>query len=268
MHAQQNHSIDAGRRLARAGLFAAIAAVLSGPAWAQATRTEHDLLGPKEVPADAYYGVQTARALENFQISGVTTDRYPELVNALALVKMAAARANADVGALSKEKRDAIEKAGRAILDGRYHEQFRVDLYQGGAGTSTNMNANEVMANVGLEGMGKAKGDYAALDSHDDLNMSQSTNDAYPSALKVAFVLRNDAVVAETQALAAAFRAKGNQTLRVVKMGRTELQDAVPMTVGQELHSFAAALEDEVLLLRAGEKGLYAVNLGGTANRR
>jgi aspartate ammonia-lyase len=209
--------------------------------------------------------VQTQRALENFQISGVTLDRYPELVNGLALVKMAAARANTEVGALSKQKRDAIEAAGRAILDGRYHDQFKVDLYQGGAGTSTHLNAHEVMANVGLEQMGKAKGDYAALDSHDDLNMSQSTNDAYPSALKVAFVLRNDAVVAETQALAAAFRAKGNQTLRVVKMGRTELQDAVPMTVGQELHSFAAALEDEVLLLRAGEKGLYAVNLGGTA---
>ncbi|HVN39214.1 MAG TPA: aspartate ammonia-lyase [Myxococcota bacterium] len=237
------------------------ASALAGPA----TRREHDLLGDKDVPADAYYGVQTARALENFQISGVTLERYPELIEALALVKMAAARANTDVGALPKEKRDAIDKAGKAILDGRYHDQFRVDLYQGGAGTSTNMNANEVMANVGLEMMGKKKGDYAALDPHDDLNMSQSTNDAYPTALKVAFLLRNDYVVTEVQALADAFRVQGDAQLRVLKIGRTEMQDAVPMTVGQEMHAYAASLEAEVDALKAAEQGLYQINLGGTA---
>jgi aspartate ammonia-lyase len=237
----------------------------AGAAADPATRREHDLLGPLDVPADAYYGVQTARALENFQISGVTISRYPELVQGLALVKMGAARANAEVGALSKQKRDAIEKAGRAILDGRYHDQFKVDLYQGGAGTSTNMNANEVMANVGLELMGKKKGDYAALDPHDDLNMSQSTNDAYPTALKLAFLLRNDYVVTELQALADAFRVQGDAQLSLLKMGRTEMQDAVPMTVGQELHAFAAALEQEVKSLQAAESGLYVVNMGGTA---
>jgi aspartate ammonia-lyase len=230
-----------------------------------ATRREHDLLGPLDVPADAYYGIQTARALENFQISGVKTSRYPELVQGLALVKMAAARANADVGALSKEKRDAIERAGKAILDGRFHDQFLVDLYQGGAGTSTNMNANEVMANVGLELIGRKKGDYAALDPHDDLNMSQSTNDAYPTALKLAFLLRNDYLVTEVQALADAFRVLGDAHLRTLKMGRTEMQDAVPMTVGQEMHAFAAALEAEAEALRAAEAGLHAVNMGGTA---
>jgi aspartate ammonia-lyase len=230
-----------------------------------AMRRERDLIGEKDVPADAYYGVQTARALENFQISGIPTSRYPELVKGLALVKMAAARANADVGALPKEKRDAIEKAGRAILDGKYHDQFGVDLYQGGAGTSTNMNANEVMANIGLEQMGKKKGDYAALSPNDDLNMSQSTNDAYPTALKLAFLLRNDYVVEEARALVEAFRAQGAAHLRLLKMGRTEMQDAVPMTVGQEMYAFADALESEIEALRAAEAGLLRVNMGGTA---
>ncbi|HEX5064877.1 MAG TPA: aspartate ammonia-lyase [Myxococcota bacterium] len=244
-------------------LFAVCAALAASAD--PATRREKDLIGEKDVPAAAYYGVQTARALENFQISGIPTSRYPELVEGLALVKMAAARANADVGALPKEKRDAIEKAGRAILAGKYHDQFGVDLYQGGAGTSTNMNANEVMANIGLEGMGKKKGDYAALSPNDDLNMSQSTNDAYPTALKVAFMRRNDYLVTELEALVEAFRAQGAEHLRLLKMGRTEMQDAVPMTVGQEMYAFADALEGEIAALKHAEAGLYAVNLGGTA---
>jgi aspartate ammonia-lyase len=232
---------------------------------AKKTRTEHDLLGPKEVPADAYYGVQTARALENFQLSGILTNHYPGTVEAWAIVKLAAARANAEVGAMKKDRLDAIEKAARAVLDGKYHDQFIVDWYQGGAGTSTNMNANEVLANVALELSGHKKGEYQFVEPHDDLNMSQSTNDSYPTALKVAFLLRNDKLIEELRKLVASFRAKGDAYLEVVKMGRTELQDAVPMTVGQEFHAFAAGLEGEIQLLRDAEKYLYAVNMGATA---
>jgi aspartate ammonia-lyase len=243
-----------------------IVLVAGDAAWAQpAHRTEKDLLGEKQIPADAYYGVQTARALENFQISGQTTSDYPELVEALAIVKMAAARANHDVGAMDRKTRDAIDKAGEAILAGRYHDQFNVDLYQGGAGTSTNMNACEVMANVGLELTGHAKGQYDVLEPHDDLNMSQSTNDFYPTALKVAILRSNDALVPALEDLAAAFRAKGDEFLRIVKMGRTEMQDAVPMTVGQEMHAFASGLETETLLMREAERYLYVTNMGGTA---
>jgi len=229
------------------------------------TRTEHDLLGDKQVPANAYYGVQTARALENFQISGISIDHYPGFVEAWAIVKLAAARANADVGALDKRKLPAIEKAARAVLDGKYHDQFKVDWYQGGAGTSTNMNANEVLANIALELSGHQKGEYSIIEPHDDLNMSQSTNDSYPTAIKVALLLRNDKLVAELQNLSASFRAKGDQYINTLKMGRTELQDAVPMTVGQEFHAFAASLDGEIALLREAEKYLYAVNMGATA---
>jgi aspartate ammonia-lyase len=232
---------------------------------AQQTRTERDLLGEKQVPADAYYGVQTARAIENFKISGVSINHYPGFVEAWAMVKLAAARANAEVGAMKPDRLAAIEKACAAILEGRYHDQFVVDWYQGGAGTSTNMNANEVLANIGLELTGHKKGEYQFLEPHDDLNMSQSTNDSYPTAIKVAFLLRNDKLIAELKKLTASFRAKGTAYLQVVKMGRTEMQDAVPMTVGQEFHAFAAALDSEIQLLRDSEKYLYPVNMGATA---
>ena len=232
----------------------------SGP-----TRTEHDLLGQKQIPANAYYGIQTARALENFQISGIPINHYPGFVEAWAIVKLAAARANTDVGAMNKETLAAIEKAAAAVMKGEYHDQFIVDWYQGGAGTSTNMNANEVLANVALELSGRSKGDYKVVEPHDHLNLSQSTNDSYPTAIKVAFMLRNDKLVAELQNLVASFRAKGHQYIDIVKMGRTELQDAVPMTVGQEFHAFAASLETEIAVLREAEKHLYAVNMGATA---
>ena len=228
-------------------------------------RVEKDLLGEKNIPADAYYGVQTARALENFQLSGVLINHYPGFVEAWAMVKLAAARANTDVGAMKKDRLDAIEKASQAVLDGKYHDQFMVDWYQGGAGTSTNMNANEVLANVGLELTGHKKGEYQYLEPHDDLNMSQSTNDSYPTAIKVSILLRNDKLISELQKLTASFRVKGNAYLEIVKMGRTELQDAVPMTVGQEFHAFAASLDDEIAGLRDAEKSLYAVNMGATA---
>jgi aspartate ammonia-lyase len=229
------------------------------------TRTEHDLLGEKQIPANAYYGVQTARALENFQISGISIDHYPGFVEAWAIVKLASARANTDVGAMDKQKLAAIEKAAKAVIDGKYHDQFQVDWFQGGAGTSTNMNANEVLANIALEMSGHQKGDYSVIEPHDDLNMSQSTNDSYPTAIKVALLLRNDKLVAELQKLSASFRAKGDQYINTLKMGRTELQDAVPMTVGQEFHAFAASIDDEISLLREAEKHLYAVNMGATA---
>ncbi len=228
-------------------------------------RVEKDLLGEKKIPASAYYGVQTARALENFQISGINIDHYPGFVEAWAIVKLAAARANTDVGAMKPEKLSAIEKATQAVLNGHYHDQFVVDWYQGGAGTSTNMNANEVLANVALELTGHEKGEYQFVDPHDDLNMSQSTNDSYPTAIKVAILLRNDKLVAELQKLAASFRVKGDAYLEIVKMGRTEMQDAVPMTVGQEFHAFAASLESEIQLLKRAEESLYAVNMGATA---
>ena len=228
-------------------------------------RTEKDLLGDKQIPAEAYYGVQTARALENFQISGIQINHYPGFIEAWAIVKLAAARANTDVGAMKKETLDAIEKAADALRRGQYHDQFKVDWFQGGAGTSTNMNANEVMANVALELTGHKKGDYGIVEPHDHLNMSQSTNDSYPTAIKVAVMLRNDRLIAELNQLAASFRAKGDLFIDIVKMGRTELQDAVPMTVGQEFHALAASLEGEIELLKQAEKYLYSVNMGATA---
>ena len=242
-------------------------------AWAQQatssnpgqTRIEKDLLGEKQVPANAYYGVQTARALENFQLSGVEINHYPGFVEAWALVKLAAAQANYDVGAMKKERLDAIEKACNAVLAGKYHDQFQVDWYQGGAGTSTNMNANEVLANIGLELSGHKKGEYQFLEPHDDLNMSQSTNDSYPTAIKVAFILRNGKLIEELQKLSASFRAKGAAYIDIVKMGRTELQDAVPMTVGQEFYAYASSLDNEIQLLRDSEKPLYTENMGATA---
>ncbi len=255
-------------------VVALLLSVSTGPAaWAQEpaqpaqgkTRTEKDLLGEKQIPADAYYGVQTMRALENFQLSGVLINHYPGFVEAWAYVKLAAAQANYDAGAMKKDRLDAIEKACQAVLAGKYHDQFLVDWYQGGAGTSTNMNANEVLANVGLELSGHQKGEYQFLDPHDDLNMSQSTNDSYPTAIKVALILRNQRLIEELQKLVTSFRTKGKAYLEIVKMGRTELQDAVPMTVGQELYANANALQSEIDALREAEKALYVQNMGATA---
>ena len=232
---------------------------------AQKTRTEHDLLGNKEVPFDAYYGVQTMRALENFQISGVKTNFYPDYVRAYAMVKMAAARANTEVGRMKKEKLDAIEKACQDVIDGKYHDQFLTDMYQGGAGTSANMNSCEVLANIALEKMGKKKGEYQFIEPHDDLNMGQSTNDVYPTAIHVALLLHNDKVVKEAELLAQAFHKKGEEFKNLVKMGRTEGQDAVPMTLGQEFHAFGYQLDAAIEALRKSEAYLYEENMGATA---
>jgi aspartate ammonia-lyase len=229
------------------------------------TRVEKDLLGEKQIPADAYYGVQTMRALENFQVSGVKTNFYPDYVKAYAMVKLAAARANYDVGRMKKERLDMIEKACQAVLDGKYHDQFLTDLYQGGAGTSANMNANEVLANIGLELSGHKKGEYQYLEPHDDLNMGQSTNDVYPTAIHVALLLHNDKVVKEAKALSAAFHKKGDEYSQILKMGRTEGQDAVPMTVGQEFHGFGYQLDAAIDALVQTETYLCEVNMGATA---
>jgi len=233
--------------------------------FAQATRTEHDLLGDKQIDTAAYYGVQTARALENFQISGVTTKFYPDYVKAYAIVKLAAARANTQVGRMKPETLAAIEKACQAVMDGKYHDQFLVDLYQGGAGTSANMNANEVIANIALVLSGHKKGEYNIVEPHDDLNMGQSTNDVYPTTIHVALLLHNDKVIREAKALSASFHKKGDEFKDVLKMGRTEGQDAVPMTVGQEFHAFGYQLDAAIDVLQKSEAYLCEVNMGATA---
>src|SRR6478752_1773790 len=231
----------------------------------QKTRTEKDLLGEKQIPADAYYGVQTLRALENFQISGVKTNFYPDYVKAYAIVKLAAARANTEVGRMKKDRMDAIEKACQAVIDGKYHDQFLTDLYQGGAGTSANMNSCEVLANIALEMMGKKKGEYQFIEPHDDLNMGQSTNDVYPTAIHVALLLHNDKVIQQAKMLSQSFHKKGEEFKSLVKMGRTEGQDAVPMTLGQEFHGFGNQIDASIDILRNTEAYLYEENMGATA---
>jgi len=228
-------------------------------------RTERDLLGELKIPADAYWGVQTERAIGNFRISGVHINQYPDLVQALAMVKQAAARANRECGALDENVAKAIDVACQDIIDGRFHDQFKVDVLQGGAGTSTNMNANEVIANRALEHLGKEKGDYESCDPHDHVNLSQSTNDAYPTSLHIALALGNATLIKRLNKLIEAFQGKSREFGHVVKMGRTQLQDAVPMTLGQEFAAFAQTLADEVRALRAVENVLLEINMGGTA---
>lgn len=230
------------------------------------TRMEHDLLGEKEVPANAYYGIQTLRGIENFQdISRITIGDYPNYVKALAMVKWAAAKANWELGLLSERKVNAITKACEEIIHGKLHDQFPVDLIQGGAGTSTNMNINEVVANYALELLGHQKGEYQYCHPNNDVNLSQSTNDAYPTSFKLAFIFMNEDLVAELKLLIRAFRAKGEEFKDVLKMGRTQLQDAVPMTLGQEFEAFAANLEEEIDRLNQMAKLFLEVNMGATA---
>jgi aspartate ammonia-lyase len=231
----------------------------------EATRLEHDLLGDKAVPASAYYGVQTARALENFHISGVQLRLYPDVIRGFAMVKLAAARANADCGVFSREILKGIEGACQELMDGKLHDEFRLDVFQGGAGTSTNMNANEVIANRALELMGHKKGEYKHCDPHDHVNASQSTNDAYPSSLHVGMALGNIRLLAEMNQLIDAFRRKGTEFGAIVKMGRTQLQDAVPMTLGQEFNAFGETLAGELRALEAMQRVLGETNMGATA---
>ena len=205
-------------------------------------RTETDSLGAMEVPAGVYWGIHTARALVNFPISRRAISNYPDLIEALARVKQAAARANKEIGVLSAQKADLIDAVCERIAAGELRDQFVVGVIQGGAGTSTNMNVNEVIANAGLEAMGRAFGDYDALHPIDDVNRSQSTNDVYPTAIKLAMVFGVRRLLDEHARLSDAFAAKGREFATVLKVGRTQLQDAVPMTLGQEFTGFAHTL--------------------------
>jgi len=233
--------------------------------FAQETRTEHDLLGDVKIPVDAYYGAQAARGMENFQISGHYISDYPEYIKAWGMIKLAAARANTDVGEMDKAKLKLIEPACQELIKGNYLDQFKVDLYQGGAGTSTNMNANEVLANVALEMAGMKKAQYDKISPNDDLNMAQSTNDTYPTSLKLGMIMHNEDLQEQLALLAKSFRILGNKYIDIVKMGRTEMQDAVPMTVGQEFHSYASMLEWNIDNLKHANTGLLVLNMGGTA---
>ncbi|HIT98532.1 MAG TPA: aspartate ammonia-lyase [Candidatus Merdimorpha stercoravium] len=228
-------------------------------------RIESDSIGEMKVNAAVYYGVQTQRAIENFDISRIKVSDYPELVRALGMVKLAAARANYDLGLLPKDIFKAIEAACKRVIAGEFNDQFPVDMIQGGAGTSTNMNANEVIANIALESLGKEKGDYKTISPNDHVNCSQSTNDSYPTALKIAFINSNKELVKHLQGLIDAFHRKGAEFASILKMGRTEMQDAVPMTLGQEFEAFAANLTEEVERLNQMARFFQEINMGATA---
>lgn len=228
-------------------------------------RTETDLIGTVDLPADAYYGVNTVRAAENFQLSSKRLNQFPELVTALAIIKQAAAAANRDVGALDATIADAIITASQEIASGQLHEQFILDMIQGGAGTSTNMNANEVIANRALEQMGHSKGDYDVLHPLNHVNMGQSTNDVYPSALKLALHQMTGDLLTNLAMLKESLQAKANEFNSTVKMGRTQMQIAVPMTLGQEFGAWAVMIGRAETGLQRVRFDLLELNLGGTA---
>jgi aspartate ammonia-lyase len=229
------------------------------------TRTENDLLGLRDVPFEAYYGIQTSRASENFNITGVTLNFYPSLLEALSMVKEAAAEANCELLLLSQIIKDAIVIACREIRNGKLHNQFVVDMMQGGAGTSTNMNVNEVIANRALEILGREKGNYLYCHPNNHVNMSQSTNDAYPTSVKISLFNSNKKLVAALEELVSAFQRKSKEFSHVIKMGRTQLQDAVPMTLGQEFEAYSVTLQEEIERLNQNAKLFLEINLGATA---
>jgi aspartate ammonia-lyase len=228
-------------------------------------RIERDSLGRVEVPADAYWGVHTKRALDNFPIAKRPISVYPDFVVALASVKQACARANAEVGALSQERADWIDAACQEIIEGKHHDQFVVGVMQGGAGTSTNMNANEVICNLALENAGYGRGRYDILSPIDHVNRSQSTNDTYPTAIKVALAFFLKHLLRELKALQGSFSVKADEFAQILKVGRTQMQDAVPMTLGQEFHGFATTLGEDYDRLTETIWLLAEVNLGATA---
>ena len=230
-----------------------------------ATRTEHDLLGEREVPADVLWGIHTLRATENFPITGRPISSNTKLIRALAAVKYAAAAANIELGLLDQVRGDAILQAAREILDGRWHDQFVVDVIQGGAGTSTNMNANEVIANRALVLLGHRPGEYAHLHPNEHVNLGQSTNDVYPTACNIATILAVAELSESMRILQDAFRAKAEEFRAIVKMGRTQLQDAVPMTLGQEFGTFAVMIDEDRARLEEASLLVHEINIGATA---
>jgi aspartate ammonia-lyase len=230
-----------------------------------ATRLEHDLLGDYQVPVNAYWGVHTARAVDNFPISGVPIGHYRSLIRALAIVKQATAQANFELGELSSEINDAISKACLEVAQGKFDNEFVVDAIQGGAGTSTNMNANEVIANRAIEILGGKKGDYNIVHPLNHVNKSQSTNDVYPTALKLGLIFEINELLKAMAHLQDAFQGKANEFKDVIKMGRTQLQDAVPMTLGQEFATFSRMTMEDIQRLQETIPLLREINLGGTA---
>ena len=229
------------------------------------TRVESDLLGSREIPAKALYGVQALRGLENFPISKFHLNEYPLFINGLAITKMAAAQANHELGLLTDEQTNGIVVACQEILDGKHHEHFPVDMIQGGAGTTTNMNANEVIANRALEIMGHNRGEYQYCSPNDHVNCAQSTNDAYPTAIHIGLYYSHQNLLPHLQMLIDSFDKKGDEFADIIKMGRTQLEDAVPMTLGQTFHGFASILRDEIKHLNEAAADFLTVNMGATA---
>ena len=229
-------------------------------------RTEVDLLGSKEISNDCYYGIHTQRAVDNFKISSQTISDMPEIIRGMALTKKAVALANKSLRILDPKIADAIVKACDLILnENRCLDQFPIDTFQGGAGTSVNMNANEVIANLALETLGLPKGDYSVINPNNHVNMSQSTNDAYPSGLRLAFYEKMHSLIEGLSYLKTGIDAKAKEFDGVLKMGRTQLQDAVPMSVGQEFNAFSAMLGNEIKALKQATDALLTFNLGATA---
>lgn len=230
-----------------------------------ATRTESDLIGAREIPSEALYGVQTLRGMENFVISHFHLNDYPLFIRGLAVTKLAAAEANHALGLLTDEQYKAIAQACREIMDGQFRNQFTVDMIQGGAGTTTNMNANEVIANRALEIMGHQRGEYPYCSPNDHVNRSQSTNDAYPTAIHLGLYASHLQLLAHLEDLIASFRKKAAEFAGIIKMGRTQLEDAVPMTLGQTFNGFASILQDEIQHLNEAAEDFLTVNMGATA---
>jgi aspartate ammonia-lyase len=228
-------------------------------------RTENDLLGDLNVPINAYYGVQTQRAIENFHISGVNLKQFPYFIQGLAYVKWAAAETNFTLGLLDGKMKDTIIQAAKEVIAGKFDAEFPIDMIQGGAGTSTNMNINEVIANRVLEILGHQKGEYQFCSPNDHVNLSQSTNDAYPTSIKLATINSNIQLIEHLKKLIISFRTKGVEFKHVLKMGRTQLQDAVPMTLGQEFEAYAATLEEEIERLNQNSALFFEINMGATA---
>lgn len=231
----------------------------------QPIRIEHDCIGSAAVPANVYWGIHTLRAINNFPVSGITVSDHPEIIHAYGAVKLACARANRELGGIDAYQAELVDRACSDVIAGKLDDQFPVDVLQGGAGTSTNMNVNEVIANRALELGHYPRGEYEIIHPNDTVNKSQSTNDSYPAAARLALIDASHTLIDSTRKLSASFSSLSQRTMTVVKIGRTQLQDAVPMTFGQEFGAFASQLGSDAALLEQQHEPLSVVNLGGTA---